>query len=202
MLFQLLVCLQEHFRLAFIPQLREASKHLKKSTLHDGHKLQSPRSNHQHSNLFLSSTALENPQPNGLTPSTVQDAPLDLITKPRPCSSKALDKPALAAVNTFNTPINLTTGTKEHSSGLTAPSQASTSPKVASRAAQRKASRPVHRPGTHSQLLQSLVEVFRRTESDITSSKDSDDSAMDDDDEEDEDDRDSDDSLTGKVTGS
>uniref|UniRef100_A0A3B4D260 Bromodomain adjacent to zinc finger domain 2B n=1 Tax=Pygocentrus nattereri TaxID=42514 RepID=A0A3B4D260_PYGNA len=152
---------------------------------------------HQHSNLFLSSTLLENSHPNGVIQGAVQDAPLDLITKPRSHSSGMPDKASLAAASPcFNTPINLTTGTKEHLPGLVTPNQTSTSPRLSSRAAQRKASRPVHRAGTNSQLLQSLVELARETESDITSSKDSDDSALDEDEAEDEIDKDSDDSLT------
>uniref|UniRef100_A0AAR2K7H5 Bromodomain adjacent to zinc finger domain 2B n=1 Tax=Pygocentrus nattereri TaxID=42514 RepID=A0AAR2K7H5_PYGNA len=149
---------------------------------------------HQHSNLFLSSTLLENSHPNGVIQGAVQDAPLDLITKPRSHSSGMPDKASLAAASPcFNTPINLTTGTKEHLPGLVTPNQTSTSPRLSSRAAQRKASRPVHRAGTNSQLLQSLVELARETESDITSSKDSDDSALDEDEAEDEIDKDSDD---------
>ncbi|XP_017547752.1 bromodomain adjacent to zinc finger domain protein 2B isoform X1 [Pygocentrus nattereri] len=188
---------QEPFR---PPQLREhqkASNPLKKSTLRDCRKLRSPHSKHQHSNLFLSSTLLENSHPNGVIQGAVQDAPLDLITKPRSHSSGMPDKASLAAASPcFNTPINLTTGTKEHLPGLVTPNQTSTSPRLSSRAAQRKASRPVHRAGTNSQLLQSLVELARETESDITSSKDSDDSALDEDEAEDEIDKDSDDSLT------
>ncbi|XP_072541840.1 bromodomain adjacent to zinc finger domain protein 2B isoform X3 [Salminus brasiliensis] len=192
---------QEPFRLVFPTQLREsldATKPLKKDTPRGVHKRQSSHIEHQHSNLFLPSSLLENPHPNGIIQSVEQDAPLDLITKPRPHSSKTPDKPLLVAANPcFNTPINLTTGVKERSSGLIAPSQATqNSPRPSSRAAQRKASRPVHRAGTHSHLLQSLVEVFRGTESDITSSKDSDDSVVDEDEVEDEDDKDSDDSLT------
>uniref|UniRef100_A0AAR2K5A4 Bromodomain adjacent to zinc finger domain 2B n=1 Tax=Pygocentrus nattereri TaxID=42514 RepID=A0AAR2K5A4_PYGNA len=187
-------------KLCSVSPLREhqkASNPLKKSTLRDCRKLRSPHSKHQHSNLFLSSTLLENSHPNGVIQGAVQDAPLDLITKPRSHSSGMPDKASLAAASPcFNTPINLTTGTKEHLPGLVTPNQTSTSPRLSSRAAQRKASRPVHRAGTNSQLLQSLVELARETESDITSSKDSDDSALDEDEAEDEIDKDSDDSLT------
>ncbi|XP_036423618.1 bromodomain adjacent to zinc finger domain protein 2B isoform X7 [Colossoma macropomum] len=184
---------QEPFR----PPHQKASNPLKRTTLRDSRKLQSPHSKHQHSNLFLSSTLLENSHPNGIIQNTVQDAPLDLITKPRSHSSGTPNKALLAAASPyFNTPINLTTGTKEHSPGLVTPNQTSTSPRLSSRAAQRKASRPVHRAGTNSHLLQSLVELARGTESDITSSKDSDDSALDEDEAEDEIDKDSDDSLT------
>ena len=58
----------------------------------------------------------------------------------------------------------------------------------------------MHRAGTNSHLLQSLVELSRGMESDITSSKDSDDSVLDEDEAEDEIDKDSDDSLTGTLT--
>lgn len=55
--------------------------------------------------------------------------------------------------------------------------------------------------------MQSLVDLFRGTESDIPSSKDSNDSAedeedWDDDDDEDDDDEESDDSQSGKTTAS
>uniref|UniRef100_A0A8B9JD06 Bromodomain adjacent to zinc finger domain 2B n=1 Tax=Astyanax mexicanus TaxID=7994 RepID=A0A8B9JD06_ASTMX len=197
----LLLFFQDPFRLVFPAQLREtleATKLLNKITPPGGRKRQSSHSKQQHSNLFLPSALLENPHPNGIIHSVEQDAPLDLITKPRSQTSKTPDKPLLAAASPgFNTPINLTTGAKERSTGLTAPSRsAQPSPNPSTRAAQRKASRPVHRAGTHSHLLQSLVDVFRGTESDITSSKDSDDSVMDEDEAEDEDDKDSDDSLT------
>ncbi|XP_066542422.1 bromodomain adjacent to zinc finger domain protein 2B isoform X2 [Hoplias malabaricus] len=178
---------KESFRIAFPLQLRdhqEANKPLKKSTQH-------------HPNLLFPSTLLESPHPNGVIETAVQDAPLDLITKPRSQSSKTPEKPSQAAANPcFNAPINLTTGTRENVSGLISQNQAFTSHRLNSRAAQRKASRPVHRSGPHSHLLQSLVEVVRGTESDITSSKDSDDSEVDEDEAEDEDDKDSDESLT------
>ncbi|XP_058248969.1 bromodomain adjacent to zinc finger domain protein 2B isoform X3 [Hemibagrus wyckioides] len=154
---------------------QEANKSLKKSfsassrSPQNSPKLKSPKP--QHSNLFLTSTLLKNtPHFNGVVESTVQDAPLALITKPRSDSSKTPDKPLLAATSPcFNTPINLSTGARQSYSGPPTSDQASTQ-------------RESYRVSTGS-LLQG--KMFREMESDIPSSKDSDDSGEFDDEEED-----------------
>lgn len=99
----------------------------------------------------------------------MQDAPLALITKPRSDSSKTPDRPLLAATSPcFNTPINLSTGARQSYSGPPSSDQAST---------QRESCRV-----STGSLLQG--KMFREMESDIPSSKDSDDSGEFDDDEE------------------
>uniref|UniRef100_A0A673NKQ0 Bromodomain adjacent to zinc finger domain protein 2B-like n=1 Tax=Sinocyclocheilus rhinocerous TaxID=307959 RepID=A0A673NKQ0_9TELE len=123
---------------------------------------------HPFNNPFLPSLPTENHHPGA-----VQDAPLALITKPRSQSTRAPDKPLLAATSpAFNTPINLT------STGRT-----STSPGLTPRAARGK------RCQTGRRMLKrerpSLVEHFRGAESELPDSKDSDDLLMEDEDEND-----------------
>uniref|UniRef100_A0A8C7TQS1 Bromodomain adjacent to zinc finger domain 2B n=1 Tax=Oncorhynchus mykiss TaxID=8022 RepID=A0A8C7TQS1_ONCMY len=151
------------------------------------HTLPSPHTNN--SNLFLATSFL-GPHPNGVIHSTVQDAPLALITKPRSISqSRSTNNKSLLAATSpsFSMPVNLSTGTKEHSSvGL------------AHRAGKSKAQHKAFHKGKDHQthLVQSLVELFRATESDIPDSKDSEDS-LEDDEDDDDDEEDSDDSLSG-----
>ncbi|MCJ8732668.1 hypothetical protein PDJAM_G00213940 [Pangasius djambal] len=162
---------------------QEANKSLKRSVSssspspQSSPKLKSP--NPQHSNLFLTSTLLKNsPHLNGVVQSTVQDAPLALITKPRSDSSKTPDKPLLAATSPcFNTPINLSTGARQSYCGPPASDRAS-------------AQQESHRANAGSLLQRKM---FREVESDIPSSKDSDDSGEYEDDEE----EDLSDSLSG-----
>uniref|UniRef100_A0A8C8J157 Bromodomain adjacent to zinc finger domain protein 2B n=1 Tax=Oncorhynchus tshawytscha TaxID=74940 RepID=A0A8C8J157_ONCTS len=127
------------------------------------HTLPSPHTNI--SNLFLATSFL-GPHPNGVIHSTVQDAPLALITKPRSISqSRSTNNKSLLAA---------------------------TSPAGKSKA-QHKAFHKGKDHQTH--LVQSLVELFRATESDIPDSKDSEDS-LEDDEDDDDDEEDSDDSLS------
>lgn len=163
------------------------------------HRLPSPHTNH--SNLFLASSLL-GAHPKGVIHSKVQDAPMALITKPRSSSQNrsTINNPVMAASSPpFSMPVNLSTGTKEHSSG--ALGWVSTSPGLAHRAEKSKAQQKALHTGkgiSQTHLVQSQVELFRGTESDIPSSKDSDDSVEDDDhDDEDDDEEDSDDSLSG-----
>lgn len=162
------------------------------------HRLPSPHTNH--SNLFLASSLL-GAHPKGVIHSKVQDAPMALITKPRSSSQNrsTINNPVMAASSPpFSMPVNLSTGTKEHSSG--ALGWVSTSPGLAHRAGKSKAQhKALHKGKDHqTHLVQSLVELFQGTESDIPNSKDSDDSVEDDDDEDDDnDEEDSDDSLSG-----
>lgn len=165
---------------------QEAKKSLKKSVSssslspQSSPKLKSP--NPQHSNLFLTSTLLKNsPHFNGVVQSTVQDAPLALITKPRSDNSKTPDKPLLAATSPcFNSPINLSTGSRQSYSG----------PPTLDRATTLHES---YRVNARS-LLQG--KMFMGTESDVASSKDSDDSGE----YEEDDDDDLSDSLSGSYS--
>ncbi|XP_060786081.1 bromodomain adjacent to zinc finger domain protein 2B isoform X3 [Neoarius graeffei] len=146
----------------------DANKSLKKSVSSSSSsrspqsspKLKSP--NLQYSNLFLTPSLLNNsPHLNGVVQSSVQEVPLALITKPRPHSSKTPDKPLLAATSPFsNMPINLSTGARQSYSGPLALDRAS---------AQREYCR-----ASAGSLPQRTM--FRETEFDIPSSKDSDDS--------------------------
>uniref|UniRef100_A0A8C9TG37 Bromodomain adjacent to zinc finger domain 2B n=1 Tax=Scleropages formosus TaxID=113540 RepID=A0A8C9TG37_SCLFO len=169
-------------------------------------KLANPHSNH--SNLFLSSTLLghqhSHHHPNGVIQSTVQDAPLALITKPR-SQAKSPSKPSVAApgaasdaapVAPFSLPVNLSMGPKNHTAASMAPTRTTTSPSLTTMHIKNRVPKAMT-PGKgapQSHLVQSLVDLFRSTESDIPSSKESDDSVEDEDDEdEDEDDDDDDD---------
>ncbi|XP_024260277.2 bromodomain adjacent to zinc finger domain protein 2B isoform X11 [Oncorhynchus tshawytscha] len=211
---------QEHFKQAFpLPVMhQDLFKSLKKKKMAassssslappklspetpSSHRLPSPHTNH--SNLFLASSLL-GAHTKGVIHSIVQDAPLALITKPRSSSQNrsTINNSLLAATSPpFSMPVNLSTGHKEHSSG--ALGWASTSPGLAHRAGKSKAQQKALHTGkgisqSQTHLVQSQVELFRGTESDIPSSKDSDDSVEDEDDEHDDDDdeEDSDDSLS------
>ncbi|XP_044073969.1 bromodomain adjacent to zinc finger domain protein 2B-like isoform X3 [Siniperca chuatsi] len=150
------------------------------------HLLSLPHSND--ANLFL------NHHPNGVIHSGVQDAPLALITKPRSQSSTPSSRPLLAATSPpYPMPINLSTGTKEMSGSSASPLKSSASSGLTHRSRKTKTPKSLH-AGKHLQKTNSScppVDLVRSSESDIHSSKDSDDSLGDDyDDDDDEDDED------------
>ncbi|XP_056145592.1 bromodomain adjacent to zinc finger domain protein 2B-like isoform X2 [Lampris incognitus] len=153
-----------------------------------------PPPHSSHTNLFL------NHHPNGIVHGAVQDAPLALITKPRSHSRTLSSKPLLAATSPpFPMPINLSTGTKEPTVCSATPSKASTSLDLAHRPGKNKTPKLVHceKSRLKTTVSRPQVDLVKSTESDIPSSKDSDDSLGDDDDEDDEDnDEDSDGSLS------
>lgn len=130
-------------------------------------------------NLFLSR------HPNGAMPGAVQDAPLALITKPR---SQGLRPPQSCPSPPYPMPINLSTSSKDSSGSSSSPvkpqqPRKSRNPKPLSLS---KAVSPAH--------------AVRSRESDLLSSKDSDDSLGDDyDDEDDMEDDDSGSSLSGRC---
>lgn len=144
-----------------------------------------------------------NHHPNGAIHSSVQDAPLALITKPRSQSSAPSSKPLLAASSPHYTmPVNLSTSTTEPSGSSAAPLKSSASVGFAHR--------PWKNKTPKSKLDSPPVNLVRSSESDIHSSKDSDDSLGDDYDDDDDDDEDEDDeddiededsgsSLSGKI---
>ncbi|MFT7808570.1 bromodomain adjacent to zinc finger domain protein 2B isoform X3 [Arapaima gigas] len=209
---------QEHFKQTFPVHLKKQESHKtqKKAMLSslpppklspevvNSPKLPHPHNNH--SNLFLSSTLLghqhSHHHPNGAIQSGVQDAPLALITKPR-SQLKAPDKPTVAASGAapaaapaapFSMPVNLSMGPKSHTAVSVAIAQPATSTSLTPVHIKNRISKAMA-PGKgapQSHLVQSLVDLFRSTESDIPSSKDSDDSVEDDDDEDDEDEDDDD----------
>ncbi|XP_019110796.2 bromodomain adjacent to zinc finger domain protein 2B isoform X3 [Larimichthys crocea] len=138
-------------------------------------------------NLFLN----HHHHPNGVSHSTVQEAPLALITKPRSQRSTPGSKPLLAATSPpYPMPINLSTGTKVMSGSSASPLKSSASSGVAHTQRKSKSPKSLHAgrslPKTSSSCLP--LDLVRSSESDIHSSKDSDDSLGDDyDDEDDED---------------
>uniref|UniRef100_A0A3B3RFA1 Bromodomain adjacent to zinc finger domain 2B n=1 Tax=Paramormyrops kingsleyae TaxID=1676925 RepID=A0A3B3RFA1_9TELE len=186
--------LTEHFKTTFPVHLKKQQESYKTQKKAASVPLSSLSS--LHSNLFLSSTLLGHHHPNGVIQSAIQEAPLALITKPR-SQVKTPDKPPLAAagVPPFSTPVNLSM----------VPTRPSTSPGLAHAQGKNRAPKSISagRGANQSHLVQSLVDLFRGTESDIPSSKDSDDSVEDEDDEEEEeeedDEEDSDDSPSGSA---
>ncbi|XP_053184463.1 bromodomain adjacent to zinc finger domain protein 2B-like [Scomber japonicus] len=141
------------------------------------HLLSLPHSNE--TNLFM------NHHPNGAIHSSVQDAPLALVIKPRSQGSGPSSKPLLAASSPhFPMPTNLSTSTKEPSGSSAAPRKSLAPLGFAHTSRKRK----IPKSKIDSSCLP--VNLVRSSESDIHSSKDSDDSLGDDydDDEDDEDD--------------
>ncbi|XP_070694020.1 bromodomain adjacent to zinc finger domain protein 2B-like [Pempheris klunzingeri] len=138
-------------------------------------------------NLFL------NRHPNGVINNTVQDAPLALITRPRGQSSTPSSKPLLAATSPpYPTPINLSTGTKEMSASSAFPLKSCASSGLVQRPRKSKTPKSLHAGKSPSKTNSSCppVDLVRGSQSDVHSSKDSDDSLGDDFDDDDEDDED------------
>ncbi|XP_027415596.1 bromodomain adjacent to zinc finger domain protein 2B isoform X11 [Bos indicus x Bos taurus] len=158
-------------------------------------------------NPFLTNALLGNHQPNGVIQSVIQEAPLALTTKTK-MQSKINENIATASSTPFSSPVNLST------SGRRTPGSQTTvipspSPILHSQGKEKAVSNNVNTVKTqpHSHPAQSLVEQFRGTDSDILSSKDSEDSNEDEEeddeeDEEDEEDDDSDDSQSESDSNS
>ncbi|XP_070831693.1 bromodomain adjacent to zinc finger domain protein 2B isoform X2 [Chaetodon trifascialis] len=141
-------------------------------------------------NLFLN----HHHRPNGLIHSAVQDAPLALITKPRSQSSMHSSKPLQAATSPpCPMPINLSTGAKEMSASSASPPASS----GVAHTPRKTKSLPAGKSLSKTNSSCPPVDLVRSSESDIHSSKDSDDSLGDDyDDEDGIEDEDSDSSLS------
>ncbi|XP_026151338.1 bromodomain adjacent to zinc finger domain protein 2B-like isoform X3 [Mastacembelus armatus] len=136
-------------------------------------------------NLFL------NQHPNGAMHSEVQDAPLALVTKPHCQSSTASTKPHLAATSPpCPLPVNLSSSTKELSGSSATSFKSSSSSGLVHISRETKTHKSLRAgkclPKTNSSCAS--VDLVRGTESEIYSSKESDDSLGD----EDEDDADDD----------
>ncbi|XP_030614359.1 bromodomain adjacent to zinc finger domain protein 2B isoform X2 [Archocentrus centrarchus] len=132
---------------------------------------QRPKSQSCSNNMFL------HLYPNGAINGAVQDAPLALITKPRIQSSNPNSKPLLAATSPpYPMPINLSTGTKEMLDSSASTLKTSSGPRS------RKTTKTVHsgKSLTRTNTSCPSVDFVRGSESDIHSSKDSDDSLGDD----------------------
>uniref|UniRef100_A0A672IA59 DDT domain-containing protein n=1 Tax=Salarias fasciatus TaxID=181472 RepID=A0A672IA59_SALFA len=144
------------------------------------------------SNLFLTLHS------NGAISGAVQDAPLALITKPQRQSGTPNSKPLLAASSPpYPTPMNLSIGGRHLSGAPSFPHKSSASSGPAPRSRKMKTPKTVNMRKTP---VKSNSLLARGSESDVHSSKDSDDSLGDDndDDDDDEDDIEDEDSGSGK----
>ncbi|XP_069558573.1 bromodomain adjacent to zinc finger domain protein 2B-like isoform X2 [Brachyistius frenatus] len=142
------------------------------------------------------SNLLPNLLPNGAIHSAVQEAPLALITKPRSQSSILNSKPLLAATNPlYPMPINLSTGAKDMSASSSSSLKCSASSGLTPRSRKTNSTKFLHAGKSLGKTSSSChpVDLVRGSESDIHSSKDSDDSLGDDYDDDDDDDDDEDD---------
>ncbi|XP_059961753.1 bromodomain adjacent to zinc finger domain protein 2B isoform X11 [Mesoplodon densirostris] len=206
---------REQYKQTFPVQLKkqESSKSLKKviaalsnpkaTSSSPAHPKQTLENNHP--NPFLTNALLGNHQPNGVIQSVIQEAPLALTTKTK-MQSKINENVATSSSTPFSSPVNLST------SGRRAPGNQTTvmpsaSPILHSQGKEKAVSNNVNTVKTqhHSHHAKSLVEQFRGTDSDIPSSKDSEDSNEDEEeddeeeDEEDDEDDESDDSQSGTA---
>ncbi|NXF74357.1 BAZ2B protein, partial [Sclerurus mexicanus] len=147
-----------------------------------------------HSNPFLTNALLGNHQPNGVTQSVIQEAPLALTTKPKP-QTKNNESIAISSTAPFSLPVNLSACGKKPAGNRTRV-MPSTSPVLPGSGKDKPVSNNAVNAVKPQQRLHSaklVVEQFRGVDSDAPSSKDSDDSNDDDDDDEDEDEDDEDD---------
>uniref|UniRef100_A0A2I3HYB7 Bromodomain adjacent to zinc finger domain protein 2B n=1 Tax=Nomascus leucogenys TaxID=61853 RepID=A0A2I3HYB7_NOMLE len=198
---------REQYKQAFPSQLKkqESSKSLKKviaalsnpkaTSSSPAHPKQTLENNHP--NPFLTNALLGNHQPNGVIQSVIQEAPLALTTKTK-MQSKINENIAAASSTPFSSPVNLSTSGRR-TPGIQTPVMPSASPILHSQGKEKAVSNNVNPVKTqhHSHPAKSLVEQFRGTDSDIPSSKDSEDSNEDeeeDDEEEDEEDDEDDES--------
>lgn len=154
-----------------------------------------------HPNPFLTNALLGNHQPNGVIQSVIQEAPLALTTKTK-MQSKINEN--VSTSTPFSSPVNLSTGGRR-TPGSQAPALPSASPILHSSGKEKRVSTDAAplKGHHHPHPATSLVEQFRGTDSDIPSSKDSEDSNEDEEeddeeeDEEDDEDDESDDSQSG-----
>ncbi|XP_028686573.2 bromodomain adjacent to zinc finger domain protein 2B isoform X17 [Macaca mulatta] len=198
---------REQYKQAFPSQLKkqESSKSLKKviaalsnpkaTSSSPAHPKQILENNHP--NPFLTNALLGNHQPNGVIQSVIQEAPLALTTKTK-MQSKINENIAAASSTPFSSPVNLSTSGRR-TPGNQTPVMPSASPILHGQGKEKAVSNNVNPVKTqrHSHPAKPLVEQFRGTDSDIPSSKDSEDSNEDeeeDDEEEDEEDDEDDES--------
>ncbi|XP_043432767.1 bromodomain adjacent to zinc finger domain protein 2B isoform X31 [Prionailurus bengalensis] len=204
---------REQYKQTFPAQLKkqESSKSLKKviaalsnpkaTSSSPAHPKQTSENNHP--NPFLTNALLGNHQPNGVIQSVIQEAPLALTTKTK-MQSKLNENIATPSSTPFSSPVNLSTGGRRTPGSQTTVTP-SASPILHSQGKERAVSNNVNPVKTqhHPHPAKSLVEQFRGTDSDIPSSKDSEDSNEDEEeddeeeDEEDDEDDESDDSQSG-----
>ncbi|KAK2509039.1 hypothetical protein MC885_005276 [Smutsia gigantea] len=161
-----------------------------------------------HPNPFLTNALLGNHQPNGVIQSVIQEAPLALTTKTK-MQSKINENIAPASSSPFSSPVNLSTSGRR-TPGNQTPVMPAASPLLHSQGKEKAGGNNVNTVKTqhHSHPAKPSVEQFRGTDSDIPSSKDSEDSNEDEEDdeeeeeEEDEEDDESDDSQSESDSNS
>ncbi|XP_049978611.1 bromodomain adjacent to zinc finger domain protein 2B isoform X8 [Alexandromys fortis] len=202
---------REQYKQTFPSQVKkqESSKSLKKviaalsntkaTSSSPAHPKQPVENNHP--NPFLTNALLGSHQPNGVIQSVIQEAPLALTTKTK-MQSKINEN--VASSSPFSSPVNLSTGGRRP--GNQTPVLPSASPIVHSHGKEKVVSNNVTPLKTqhHPHPAKSLVEQFRGADSDIPSSKDSEDSNEDeeeDDEEEDEEEEDDDDESDDSQSG-
>ncbi|XP_029081553.1 bromodomain adjacent to zinc finger domain protein 2B isoform X13 [Monodon monoceros] len=208
---------REQYKQTFPAQLKkqESSKSLKKviaalsnpkaTSSSPAHPKQTLENNHP--NPFLTNALLGNHQPNGVIQSVIQEAPLALTTKTK-MQSKINENVATSSSTPFSSPVNLSTSGRRTPGNQTTV-MPSASPILHSQGKEKAVSNNVNTVKTqhHSHPAKSLGEQFRGADSDIPSSKDSEDSneeEEEDDEEEDEEDEDdeSDDSQSESDSNS
>ncbi|XP_006880864.1 PREDICTED: bromodomain adjacent to zinc finger domain protein 2B [Elephantulus edwardii] len=209
---------REQYKQTFPAQLKkqESSKSLKKviaalsnpkaTSSSPAHPKQTLENNHP--NPFLTNALLGNHQPNGVIQSVIQEAPLALTTKTK-IQSRIHENLATASSTPFPSPVNLSTSGRR-TPGNQTPVLPSASPTLHSQGKEKAVSNNVNTGQTphHTHPAKSLVEQFRGTDSDIPSSKDSEESNEDEeeedeeDDEEDDEDDESDDSQSESDSNS
>lgn len=151
-----------------------------------------------HPNPFLTNALLGNHQPNGVIQSVIQEAPLALTTKTK-MQSKINEN--VSSSTPFSSPVNLSTSGRR-APGSQTPALPSASPILHSSGKEKRVSNDAtplkaHHHPHPAAAAAALVEQFRGTDSDVPSSKDSEDSNEDeeeDDEEEDEEDDEDDES--------
>uniref|UniRef100_A0AAQ4NZ36 Bromodomain adjacent to zinc finger domain 2B n=1 Tax=Gasterosteus aculeatus aculeatus TaxID=481459 RepID=A0AAQ4NZ36_GASAC len=173
------------------------TQHKSLSDIFSSHSLSLPHGND--TNLFLSHHL------NGVTHNAVQDAPLALITKPRSHSSTSSSKPLPVATSPAHLmPINLSTCAKDMPASSASPLKSPSG--LAHRPRKTSTPKSLHEGDRLAKTQASCPapDVVRGSESDIHSSRDSDDSLgddFDDDDEDNEDDIEDEDSASS-LSGS
>ncbi|XP_068101782.1 bromodomain adjacent to zinc finger domain protein 2B isoform X5 [Hyperolius riggenbachi] len=152
-----------------------------------------PSLEHNHSNPFLANALLGNHQPNGVISCIIQEAPLALTTKSKR-DSKVSDSVTASPAPHFASPINLSSCVKKNSSSKSAPGPAG-SPilhNLCKEKTPNSNSTPAIKAPHPLNAAKCLLDKFRGADSDIPSSKDSEDSNEEEEDEDDEDDEEED----------
>ncbi|KAM6176071.1 bromodomain adjacent to zinc finger domain protein 2B isoform 2-T2 [Erethizon dorsatum] len=193
---------REQYKQAFPSQLKkqESSKSLKKviaalstskaTSSSPAHPKQPVENSHP--NPFLANALLGNHQPNGVIQSVIQEAPLALTTKTK-IPSKINENVVTAGSTPFSSPVNLSTSGRR-TPGSQTPVLPSASPILHSQGKEKAVGNNVStlKSQHHSHPAQPLVEQFRGTDSDIPSSKDSEDSNEEEEEDEEEEDEEDD----------